>query len=411
MSTGHLSQRVQELLVRGVRMPHPESVQVDPGIQPARIAADVTLHPGCRLSGEQTSIGPGCVIGAEMPATIEDCQLGARVELKGGYFAGAVFLDGSGMGSGAHVRPGTVLEEESSGAHTVGLKQTILFPYVTAGSLINFCDVLMGGGTSRKHHSEIGSSYIHFNFTPHQDKATASLLGDVPRGVLLDQPPIFLGGQGGLVGPVRIGFGCVIPAGVVNRQDAPGDGLILYPPVEPARAPRPYRSGVYRDAARILRRNLDYIGQVRALREWYRHVRVLFMTGVYHRFCWEGALRQLDAVEQERRKRLQEFVGKLAGSAAQLRQDGSDAAHRQAVEQEQIVQAWPRIEAALQQAGDGARERATFLREATPLAAGRDYLSFAPGLPKAAKALATAWLQAVVDSTAGAWQVDVARRA
>jgi len=30
------------------------------------------------------------------------------------------------------------------------------------------------------------------------------LFGDVPRGVMLNQPPIFLGGQGGAVGPIRV---------------------------------------------------------------------------------------------------------------------------------------------------------------------------------------------------------------
>jgi len=153
------------------------------------------------------------VIGAEAPVTIENCQLGRGVKLKGGYFSGAVFLDGSNMGSGAHVREGTILEEEASGAHAVGLKQTVLLPFVTLGSLINFCDILMAGGASRKDHSEVGSSYIHFNYTPNQDKATASLVGDVPRGVLLNQKSIFLGGQGGLVGPARIAYGCVIAAG------------------------------------------------------------------------------------------------------------------------------------------------------------------------------------------------------
>jgi UDP-N-acetylglucosamine/UDP-N-acetylgalactosamine diphosphorylase len=52
------------------------------------------------------------------------------------------------------------------------LKQTILFPFVTLGSLINFCDIFMSGGSDRKNHSEVGSSYIHFNYTPNQDKAT-----------------------------------------------------------------------------------------------------------------------------------------------------------------------------------------------------------------------------------------------
>lgn len=411
MVAGHLPQRVQELLVRGVRMPHPESVHIDPSIQPARIAPDAVIHPGCRLAGAQTSVGPGCELGGEAPLTIEDCQLGSGVELKGGFASGAVFLDGASMGSGAHIRPGTLLEEEASGAHTVGFKQTILLPFVTAGSLINFCDCLMGGGTNRKNHSEIGSSYIHFNFTPHQDKATASLLGDVPRGVMLDQAPIFLGGQGGLVGPVRIGFGCVVPAGVVYRQDAPGDGLILYPPAELPRAPRAYRVGAYRGAARILRNNLAYLGNVRALREWYRHVRSIFMTGVYHRFCWEGALRQLDAVEQERLKRLKEFAGKLAHSVELLRTDGGDAARRQADEQEAIVKAWPGIESRLAAAAEPAAGRDTFLQEAAKLASGRDYLTFVREMPGPLKARGTAWLQAAVDSSVSAWHAGSARGA
>ena len=64
------------------------------------------------------------------------------------------------MGSGAQVRPGTILEEGAEMAHTVGLKQTIFFPFVVGGSLINFCDALMSGGKSRKVHSEIGSSFM-----------------------------------------------------------------------------------------------------------------------------------------------------------------------------------------------------------------------------------------------------------
>ena len=111
------------------------------------------------------------------------------------------------------------MEEQASIAHTVGLKQTILFPFVTLGSLINFCDCFMAGGTSRKDHSEVGSSYIHFNFTPNQDKATASLIGDVPCGVMLDQKPIFLGGQGGIIGPCRLTYGLTAAAGTIVRKD------------------------------------------------------------------------------------------------------------------------------------------------------------------------------------------------
>ncbi len=236
-------------------MPLPETVLVGDDLVPERIAPGVVLHPGCRLYGAATSIGPGSVLGEEQPVTVKDCQLGHEVRLKGGLFEGATFLDGANMGSGAHVRAGTLLEEEASGAHTVGLKQTVLLPFVTLGSLINFCDCLMAGGTSRRDHSEVGSSYVHFNYTPHQDKATASLLGDVPRGVMLDQAPIFLGGQGGLVGPCRLDFGTVVAAGSVCRKDqlVPGRLVVARPPPGGVRT---YHPGVYGEISRTVANNL-----------------------------------------------------------------------------------------------------------------------------------------------------------
>ncbi|MBW2639499.1 MAG: UDP-N-acetylglucosamine pyrophosphorylase, partial [Deltaproteobacteria bacterium] len=200
--------KVEKLIQKGVKIPNPQSIEIGPEIVTDRISGDgVVIHAGCKLYGSSTLILRDTKLGYEGSVTIENCQVGPQVELKAGFFRNSVFLKKSSMGSGANVREGTILEEESSAAHTVGLKQTILFPFVTLGSLINFCDCLMSGGTSRKNHSEVGSSYIHFNYTPNQDKATPSLIGDVPRGVMLNQRPIFLGGQGGLVGPCRLEFG------------------------------------------------------------------------------------------------------------------------------------------------------------------------------------------------------------
>src|SRR6185436_10422934 len=120
-------------------------------------------------------------------------------------------------------------EEEASTAHAVGLKQTILLSFVTLGSLINFCDLLMAGGTSREDHSEVGSGFIHFNFTPwgrSGDKATPSLIGDVTAGVFLRQPRIFLGGLSGIVGPQKVGFGSCTVAGQVLRREVPPNRLV-----------------------------------------------------------------------------------------------------------------------------------------------------------------------------------------
>jgi len=198
----NLLPQVAALLRKGVSIPNPHSVFIADDVELERISKDgVVIHAGSKIMGPSSLILHGAIVGSEGPVTIDSCQIGPQVRLKSGHFNNSVFLKKASIGLGAHVRDGTILEEEASGAHTVGLKQTILFPFVTLGSLINFCDCCMTGGTSRKDHSEVGSSFIHFNYTPNQDKATPSLLGDVPHGVMPNQRPIFLGGQGGLVGP------------------------------------------------------------------------------------------------------------------------------------------------------------------------------------------------------------------
>jgi UDP-N-acetylglucosamine/UDP-N-acetylgalactosamine diphosphorylase len=168
----------------------------------------------------------------------------------------------------------------------------------------------MAGGTSRKDHSEVGSSYIHFNFTPNQDKATASLVGDVPRGVLLNQKPVFLGGQGGLVGPARIAYGCVIAAGGICRKDILEDNQ-LHIPAAPVEKTVSFQPGVYGNIDRIVKNNLIYIGNIRALKAWYENVRVLFIRDDFDRACHAGALANLDLILKERFQRLEQLAAKV----------------------------------------------------------------------------------------------------
>ena len=124
----------------------------------------------------------GVELGYEEPVTLENAVLGRRVKVQGGFVKDSVLLDGCEVRQGFHAREGCLLEEDSYFAHTVGLKMTIVFPFVVLGSLINFCDCLLAGGTSRKHHSEVGSGFIHFNFSPRGDKATPSAFGPLQRG-------------------------------------------------------------------------------------------------------------------------------------------------------------------------------------------------------------------------------------
>lgn len=402
-----ISPSAQSLLDRGVKIPNPYSVEVDESVNPGQIAPGVLIHTGCRIAGSKTSIGPGSELGKEAPVTIEDCQLGHNVELRGGYFSGAVFLDGAAMGSSAQVRPGTIMEEQSGGAHAVGLKQTIFLPFVTAGSLINFCDALIAGGTSRKNHSEIGSSYIHFNFTPHQDKATPSLIGDVPRGVFLDQPPIFLGGQGGLIGPVRIAYGTVIPAGTICRQDILEERRLFTAP--PAlREARVFAIGVYRGINRIVANNLIYIGNLWALKAWYQYVRIRTMSSDdFSKACHAGAIAQIEDGLRERLKRLKELADKMPISIERAAAEtGEELPAALKIQQQALADRWQEIEARVKAgppAEIGNANRDAFLKEWGQVDAVSGHIKAVNALSPSTKKAGAAWLQEIVNSASSLW--------
>lgn len=303
--------RVEQLVAKGVRVVDPRQTYVDADVDPDRVHAGAVLHPGTRLHGPRTLLAPGAEVGTHGPATVHDTVLGPEASVASGYVEGAVLLDKAALGPNAHVRPGTLLEEEASTAHAVGLKHTILLSFVTVGSLVNFCDVLMGGGTSRRDHSEVGSGYVHFNFTPwgeHGDKATPSLVGNAVEGVLLRSPRIFLGGVGGLVGPRSVEFGAVAAAGQVLRRDIPAGRM-----VSRAQPDRDVPFDALRRPPRAeerIARNLAYIGQLHALHAWYRGVR-LVRAGRADPVAAEivrAAIATLDTCIQERVNRLGAFL-------------------------------------------------------------------------------------------------------
>jgi bifunctional UDP-N-acetylglucosamine pyrophosphorylase/glucosamine-1-phosphate N-acetyltransferase len=391
---------------RGVVIPCPESVEIDSRIPAENIAPGAVIHAGSRILGTDTSIGPGCVIGSEAPATVENCQLGRNVSLKGGCFSSATFLDNSQVGSGAHVREGTLLEEQAGAAHAVGFKQTILFPFVTAGSLINFCDCLMAGGTSRQNHSEIGSSYIHFNFTPRQDKATASLIGDVPRGVMLNQPPIFLGGQGGLVGPSRIAYGTIIAAGAICRKDVLVENKLYVPPVVTGDELQDFDQNLYGSIRRVVRNNFLYIGNLFALHFWYRLVRKQYMTqDSYSKSCWTGALRRIEEGIDERIKQMSRLVEKLARSL-EVSKAQEDFPEYLRTQHEGFIKQWPDLEAKLKREPPENRlteKQDLFLREWTGMDRGLSYLDAVGHINPKARGFGSEWLQEIVDYYGSLW--------
>lgn len=309
-----LEARLASLRRRGVELVDPRQIYVGPEVELERICAGAILHPGTRLHGAALFVGPGVELGREGPAIVRDSALGPGAAVASGYVEGAVLLDGAKLGANAHVRPGTLLEEQASTAHAVGLKQTILLAFVTLGSLINFCDVLMAGGTSRNDHSEVGSGFIHFNFTPwgeRGDKATASLIGDVVRGVFLREPRIFLGGVAGVVGPAAIGYGSIVAAGQIVRRDIDEGAFVLRATRTLERSFEPKRTDRLQPR---LTKNVAYIAQLFALREWYRQVRLARLAADDpRRIPVAAGVRLIDAAIAERRKQLARFADERGG--------------------------------------------------------------------------------------------------
>ncbi len=307
--------KVEQLIKRGVKITNPQSIEIGSDVNINNISSNgVELYSGCKIYGANTVILENSKIGYEAPATIERCQRGAEVQLAGGYFRKSVFLNKAKAGSGSHVREGTIFEEEAKIAHTVGLKQTILFPFVTLGSLINFCDCLMAGGTSREKHSEVGSSFIHFNYTPNQEKATPSIMGDVPNGVMLNKKPIFLGGQGGLVGPCRLAFGTVTAAGLICKKDELNENRLIIGASSKKEFSVSYDFiKAHTNIKRIVVNNINYLANLIALEKWYEYIRYQFISEEFNftRELYRGLMENIDLAIIERRKRFRHFAEKM----------------------------------------------------------------------------------------------------
>lgn len=395
-------EKINFLINHGVSLPQPATVEIGPEVNPESIAPGAVIHPGCRIRGEKTLIMAGARLGEEGPVTLQDCQVGPAVELKGGFFRESTFLKEVNIGSGAQVREGCLLEELSGGAHVIGLKQTILFPFVTLGSLINFCDCLMAGGTSRKNHSEVGSSYIHFNYTPQQDKATPSLIGDVPQGVMLDQPPIFLGGQGGLVGPCRLGYGIMVAAGTVLRRDCPAGGKLLFER-EGKSEELESHPGVYWSVRRRVVNNIIYIANLVALRQWHIHVRSLFRSeGSLGQELQRGSLEKIEMGISERIKRLGALAAKMPASGERYRKI-TDTASRELLDRKnEFFNKWSQVEELLKATSEWTGETAardSFLEKINQdtVEKGTDYITVIQGLEPEWSKKGTGWLQGIVN--------------
>jgi UDP-N-acetylglucosamine/UDP-N-acetylgalactosamine diphosphorylase len=260
----------------------------------------------------------------------------------------------------------------------------------------------MSGGTSRKDHSEVGSSYIHFNYTPNQDKTTPSLIGDVPRGVMLNQKPIFLGGQGGLVGPCRLEFGTITAAGTICRKDQLQSGYLVFEAKGKSRN-IPFTFGMYPGIKRIVFNNIVYIANLLALKQWYDHVRSQFISNDFPEFLLDALKEKLAMAVDERIARLKTLSRKMPTSVKIYQQITKESASSRILKQKkEFYNKWTEIEdhfMSLMNKDVNEKLRDMFL-ETIRLGIinnGYDYISVIKELKSEDRNNGTRWLQSIVD--------------
>jgi UDP-N-acetylglucosamine/UDP-N-acetylgalactosamine diphosphorylase len=338
---------IRALSDRGVILHAPESTFLE-DLDPSRFEPGVEIFPGCTLRGRQTLIGAGSRLGQAGGGYFENLRAGRQVELQGGYFQDCVILDGSSMRGQAEVRRGSLIEEMGRAGQGVGYKMSVLLPFVSSGSLVNFADALVAGGSGPEDFTELGSVLALYNYSPSGDK-WASRFGDVPSGVFLRSPRIFVGGQAQIVSPVRVGYGSVIAAGSSLRRDLAAGRLHSQPgPV----LDQTYAPSAYGPLSHKLEASADFVGQLHALHAWYRWVRLPFAAGdAFQLALYEAARIQLEAGIAERLSRLEALIHRIPTSLAAHQASLESATdpqnldwHRARIaEHQHILDTWPTL--------------------------------------------------------------------
>jgi UDP-N-acetylglucosamine/UDP-N-acetylgalactosamine diphosphorylase len=407
-------------------MPRPDLVVIAPEVPPEAIAPGVVLHPFTQLRGARTRLGAGAVIGEGGPAVLEDCAVGAGAQigtmgpvtlknvvcgpgtvLGSGAAEDAVFLGKEvsdpaiSCGLAFRVRKGSLYEEDANSAQHTDTKMTILFPWVTLGSNVNWCDVLMAGGTGPAfdQFSEVGSGAVHFNFTPRGDKATATLLGNVPEGVFLRAPRLFIGGNGSLIGPAQVAFGAVTAAGGRFSGEL-GPGLLE---TEAAQArPATFTQEIYGSVKRVYESQVRFIGQLAALDAWYGEARALIARGDPEREALYAAGREMVRLNlAERIAQLAAFAARMERSAAAI--ERASRADPRIAQQRALLERWPAIERRLRDQGSARPPLAEALGRGLAEACareGRVYTRVIISLEEPAVRAGVAWLEGIVGQVA-----------
>jgi bifunctional UDP-N-acetylglucosamine pyrophosphorylase/glucosamine-1-phosphate N-acetyltransferase len=194
---------IERHMESGVTFLDPATTYVDVDV---RIGPDTVIHPMTFLEGD-TRIGAGCSIG---PATrVTDSTVGDDSEVTFSVVRESRIGGRSTIGPYAHLRPGTVLEEEAKAGSFVEIKASRVGKGSKVPHLSYVGDATIGEGAN------IGAGTVTVNYDGYKKHPT--VIGD----------GAFIGSDTMLIAPVRVGKEASTGAGSVITRDVPAGALAV----------------------------------------------------------------------------------------------------------------------------------------------------------------------------------------
>jgi UDP-N-acetylglucosamine/UDP-N-acetylgalactosamine diphosphorylase len=219
---------------------------------------------------------------------------------------------------------------------------------------------------------------------------------------MLNQKPIFLGGQGGLVGPCRVEFGTITAAGTICRKDQLQSGHLIFESKGKSRN-IPFTFGIYPGIKRIVFNNIVYIANLMALEQWYKHIRSQFISNDFPEPLLDALKEKLTMAFDERISRLKILSQKMPDSVKVYQKISKENASSRIIQQKnEFYIKWTEIEDHLMSltyidVKENLRDRFVETIRLGIMNNGKSYISVITELKIEDKKYGTQWLQSIVD--------------
>jgi bifunctional UDP-N-acetylglucosamine pyrophosphorylase/glucosamine-1-phosphate N-acetyltransferase len=194
----------EELMAAGVTLEDPSTTYIDDDVT---VGADTVIHPGVRLEG-RTAVGARCEL--QSWVRVVDSTIADDVTVRNCCVISESQLEsGTSVGPFAHLRPGSVLQQNARVGNFVELKQTAL-----------------GAGSKANHLSYIGDSTVGSNVNVGAGTITCNYDGQSKHTTVLGRE-VFIGSNTQLVAPVKLGSRAYVAAGTTVTDDVPAGALAI----------------------------------------------------------------------------------------------------------------------------------------------------------------------------------------